>query len=293
MTTAKTVIDRNRQRRFGGANTYSYPSSAGVHSIVLVFKNYEYDTERLSRRTRATVASVGNTVVLPLPTNLTDTYNVQVGSYELGGVGALAADLASRGSVGDAITGTKDALVREGQNVANDIINGNFSGLYSNFQAATAFGMRNFLDALPVGGINQGLSVGTGRAVNPHIALTFDGVGLKSHQFNWNLSPRNAQEAETIKNIIDCIKKAMLPSYWKDNSDNAFRRALLEYPDIVEIFFTGVNPNYLFHFKPALIQDFTVDYAPNGIALNRGGKPSFINMSLSLTEATIHTREDV
>ena len=44
--------------------------------------------------------------------------------------------------------------------------------------------------------------------------------------------------------------------------------------------------------KTAMISQFNVDYTPNGIALNRGGKPSAVRLTMTMTEASIHTKSD-
>jgi hypothetical protein len=41
-----------------------------------------------------------------------------------------------------------------------------------------------------------------------------------------------------------------------------------------------------------MISQFNVDYTPNGIALNRGGKPSAVRLTMTMTEAAIHTKAD-
>ena len=44
--------------------------------------------------------------------------------------------------------------------------------------------------------------------------------------------------------------------------------------------------------KTCMISQFNVDYTPNGIALNRGGRPSAIRINMVMTEAAIHTKSD-
>ena len=41
-----------------------------------------------------------------------------------------------------------------------------------------------------------------------------------------------------------------------------------------------------------MISQFNVDYAPNGIALNKGGRPSAVRLTMVMTEAAIHTKSD-
>jgi len=99
------------------------------------------------------------------------------------------------------------------------------------------------------------------------------------------------EEAEQIKGMVNFIKSRMLPGY-ATGGESSLGRALLTYPDLVDIYFTGLNQSYFYFFKPAMINTFTTDFTPQGLALNKGGKPSFINITMTVTEAQIHTRGD-
>ena len=271
---------------------YVYPDGQSAHNMVLVFRDYSYNPtagvvgQRVNRNTTASV-------VLPIPANLQDTYSVNINPYELGSLGALTAD---------ALNGQARAAVADASGAVGSAIDGaagapgmgqSAGSLLSNIRAAGSFVGRNALDDLGIGGAAGAIDVATGTAVNPHVTLRFEGVNLKSHTFNWSMSPRNEREAETLKNLINFIRSRMLPEYDGAGGNSAISRGLLKYPSLVDIFFTGVDQNYFYYFKPAMIQNFTTDYTPNGITLNRGGKPAFINMTMQLTEAAIHTRNDV
>ena len=271
---------------------YVYPDGQSAHNIVLVFRDYSYNPtagvigQRVNRNTTASV-------VLPIPANLQDTYSVQINPYELGSLGALTAD----GLNGQARAAAADAAQVAGSafgGAAEAPGMGQAAGnLLSSLRSAGSFVGRNALDDLGIGGAAGAIDVATGTAVNPHVTLRFEGVNLKSHTFNWSMSPRNEREAETLKDLINFIRSRMLPEYDGPGGNSAISRGLLKYPSLVDIFFTGVDQNYFYYFKPAMIQNFTTDYTPNGITLNRGGKPAFINMTMQLTEAAIHTRNDV
>ena len=69
-------------------------------------------------------------------------------------------------------------------------------------------------------------------------------------------------------------------------------RGLLRYPSMVDCFFHGIDSNYFYQLKTSMISQFNVDYTPNGIALNRGGKPSAVRLTMTMTEAAIHTKAD-
>ena len=63
------------------------------------------------------------------------------------------------------------------------------------------------------GDLKNSIDVTTGTIINPHTALIFDGVGLKSFTFDWQFSPKNEDEHKTLTNIIKKIKTHILPNY--------------------------------------------------------------------------------
>ena len=289
--TVESIIQQNRAKATTGR--YTYPNNQSAHNIVLTFRDYSYQGTEGVVRPRAT-ANMSAAVVLPLPSNLADTYSVNINPFEMGTMGAAVADAIS-GSGRSAISGDLGrylgSLGEGGTPVSGDNM---ISNALSSTRAAGAFIGRNLLDEIPgLGGISGAVDVATGTAINPHMTLRFEGVNLKSHTFTWTLSPESEQEAETLKNLINFIRQKMLPTYGDPSGQSSLSRTILNYPSLVDIYFTGVNQDYFYYFKPCMIQNFTTDYTPNGIVLNRGGKPSFITMTMQLSEARIHTASDV
>jgi hypothetical protein len=262
--------------------------------MVLVFKDYDYRSATSSGfvrgEDRAVSSKIDASVSLPIPNNLTDTYNVKVGPYELGVTGALALDTLGAGGRAELLADAQSAFSSGGETIAGT---DKTTAVGSTFKIASAFMGRNVLDKLPgAGGINTAIDMRTGNTVNPHVALKFDGVDLKQHTFNWQLSPRSNEEARQLKDLLQFIKARMLPAYAIDG-ESSVSRALLTYPNLVDIFFTGIDQNYFYYFKPVMINTFTTDFTPQGLALNKGGRPSFINCTMTVTEAQIHTRSDI
>jgi len=123
--------------------------------------------------------------------------------------------------------------------------------------------------------------------------LAFNGVDLKNFTFNWALSPKNKADSDALRQIERKFKQHILPSYRGLNDTNsALDRAFLGYPDLVEIFFKGIDPNYYFEFKPGMVSSFNINYSPNGNVILEGGRPASITMSMTFKEARIHTRQD-
>ena len=79
------------------------------------------------------------------------------------------------------------------------------------------------------------------------------------------------------------------------NTGTSISRGLLKYPKMVDILLVGVDSSYFIQFKTGMITQLAVDYTPNGVAVYKGesgAKPTFINITLSMKEAAIHTRDD-
>ena len=274
---------------------FSYPLTPGQHNIVFHFKDYDYTKATnggfIRGEDRAVTSQMKASVSMPIPNNLTDTYNVKVGPYELGAIGATALDALGSSGRADMMRDVKAANDAANAASAGDMDAIGTAG--SIFRLASAYMGRNLLDKLPgAGGIGTAIDMRSGSTVNPHVALKFDGVDLKQHTFSWQLSPRSEEEARMLKDMFQFIKARMLPGYLFDG-ESSLSRGLLTYPNLVDIFFTGIDQNYFYYFKPAMINTFTTDFTPQGLALNKGGRPSFINCTMTVTEAQIHTRGDI
>ena len=126
-----------------------------------------------------------------------------------------------------------------------------------------------------------------GSAPNPHITAIFRGVGLRTHNFSWKLSPASQQESVILNNIIMHIRAAMLPQRGIGN-------LTMKFPDEVDIYIGGSSDEYLYHFKRAVIRNMTTNFAPDGITsfFAGTGAPTAVNLTLDLLETSIHTRGD-
>jgi len=293
ITPAAAVIDQRKQNLNTSSDLY-FPSTIGHHAMILNFKDYAYGGS-------AHAAIVGqDSIVLPLPKQLQDNLNIKVGSDELGILGSLTAEASSGATSVASLTDARSKLAgmfgaaqKEGEDTIGDI--GSIAdGL--NLAADSAL----FLARAGLGGIApdiaKGISAGTGTAVNPYATLVFSGVDLKVHNFEWLLSPDTPDEAETLQKIIKTIQRHVTPEMdgvaGSSVSKSTLARGLLRYPSMVDCFFHGIDQNYFYKLKTSMISQFNVDYTPNGIALNRGGRPSAVRITMVMTEAAIHTKAD-
>lgn len=277
-----------------------YPLDLGPHGVVMNFHDYSFDATRSN-----THKSVNDTVTLPVPANLQDNMTLKVGASELGSIGGLASDLLNGGAAGT-VQGTLDSINTSGgafgaEFARNLSANGNDKlkaalstvggAASSGYQVAKYFAASAVDSIAP--GVGLALSTANGTTINPHVTVEFDGVGLKTHTFEWTFAPQSEEEAEQLRRIIKLFKQKALPKY-KSINDGAgtLSRGLLTYPSLVNIFFVGIDPAYFWYFKPCMISAININYAPQGVAVARGGKPAIVTMQMELQESTIHTAED-
>jgi hypothetical protein len=249
--------------------TYSefrFPDDLGAHAIIMNFSDYSYD------RSANTVSTVTNSsICLPIPSELKDSFSLRISGAELGVMGDLA-----RTAVAAAA----------GANNFEEAINNIKSN--SDLGASTVAKAIKAAIASTDNSIVRGAESALGTIVNPHIALTFDGIDLKSHNFSWTLAPTSSSESVRLAKMIKTIKRNILPKYKKDAG-----RTFLEYPKVVDIFFLGSEPGHMYFFKRCMVTQFESDYAPMGTpAFLPNGRPAIVTLRIALTEMEIHTSDD-
>lgn len=121
----------------------------------------------------------------------------------------------------------------------------------------------------------------SGQAPNPYLVVTFDNPVLKTHQFQWKFSPQSQAETQTLANIIGLLKAASLPI------NNG---ALLGFPNVLTLKLVPAD-QFLYTFKPCVIENITINYSPSGVPSFFAGSnaPAEIEMVLALKEIEIWT----
>lgn len=272
MASFNTAASQTSKRRNASSYTeLSFPKVLGPHSMMLNFQKYSStNVGTIQRNPGAT------SIALPIPTNLADSFSMKVGPMELGAFGNAArgsAEAAQKYFGGGTFTeDDSKGMLQNAVAVAGKV------GLQAASKAVSAVGGDAAI---------KGAEVALGATQNPFLALTFDGIDLKTHNFQWQLAPESFDDSENLKNIIDKIKSNITPGY------KGGVRAYLEYPSTVDVFFLGTQDGYLYPFKRCMVNTFEANYAGGGLpAFVEGGKPAVVNLSISLTEMEIWTNED-
>jgi len=316
---------REAERKSASSGTnIRFPDKPNPHSMLMVFKEYDFKnyepgvyanplynkkiTDEGIRTSGVGLRSL-NSIELPFPKQLTDNTalninnqtrdpliekGAEVASNFVNGNSTLS-DLPGQLQSAGAIAGNKfNELMKGGGGNAGDLVKGVFgaAGGVKQADVASAAGylLRQAGSALGVG--TGAVDLVTGQTLNPKETLAFQGVQLRTHQFNWDLYPSNRADTSQIKAIIDTLKKNALPRITGFNE--SFNDVFLSFPHVVEIYLLGVNQEYFPVFKPAMITNISVDYGAGGnLAIMKGGAPAGVSISLSLMELEIQTAEDL
>lgn len=246
---------------------YLYPADLGDRYWIR-FNFKEYD--RASVGSTANFIS-GDSIRLPTPANLLDNYSLQYNTTNLGALGGVGAEKVAE------ILNSTSASPQEIYNTARGVNEVLFS------QEMVGVMLRRAAGALS-DSVQTSIDQITGNILNPYATQAFQGVDLKSHQFTWRFSPRDPQESNQLRFIINKLKFHSAPV----TSNSGLR---MKYPSVVVI--EIYNGGYLFPFKPCFISGITVNYAPSGVpAFFKGtNAPTEIELSMSLREIEIQDRQ--
>jgi hypothetical protein len=238
------------------------------------FRFSKYRRRSIFERTAFT--PTGASLILPIPNNLTDTQAVSWGD----------SDSSNNALVGAGIESALKGLNNNAGGIEGAI------GVASTMLAPAAAGLAlNQADkAASTTGIpiDQVLQM-AGVAQNPFLTLLFKSPAFKTHTFSWKLSPNNVPESEKLRDIISMFRRHMLPAIAPSTGGT-----LLTYPDIVEINLFP-NENFLYKFKPCVVESMSVNFAPNAgpSFFKNSNAPTEIQLSVNLKEIEYWLQDDV
>lgn len=171
------------------------------------------------------------TFKFPLPTRLNDTNHVNWQQENLGMVGGLA----------QVNTKANEAISKAAENgmqgLAGSALIGTLGGMISSNLGT-------------VGKLGQATA---GLAPNEFLTLLFKGPTYKKFTLEFIISPNRPEISQKIHNTLNLFKNSQAPAL-------AYEGTVFKYPRVFNINFVGSE--YLYKFKPAVLDTFSVDYAP-------------------------------
>ena len=255
------VEAKSEKQIFAGA--LAFPSAMKYYTK---FTFYEYDKKVVNQgpKNQPTV-----TIILPMPNDLHESFAVAYEEPALGPIMGAGADSligAIRGNPSDVQTPKSSA----------------FDVGVSGIQAAAMSVAKKMVpesDLLKIG------SMALGKAPNPHLAVLFSNIGLRTHSFSYKFAPTSASELQTLKKIIQHLKTRMLPGM--DTS------MLFTFPDVCDIEF-GPKKDKPYKIKRCVMESINVNYTPMGSpAFFKTGDPVMVEIQMSFKEISVFTRVDL
>jgi hypothetical protein len=265
-----------RSRSSGMASVMQYPDEVTSLNQFISFYFQEIVRPGPLAPRRSKPAAL---IVLPIPTNLVEQFNMQYNEKKYG----TALGLLEKAGAFDAATISQIAGGgQQGIDKTRELTKSVIDTVKSNvgLTAAVQLGIRNVVgDGIILSAIERA----SGAILNPYQALQFDGIQLRAHTFSYRFSPKSASEAASLKEIINEFKIRMHPE--KDG-------LLLTYPDVCQI---GFAPDSAmpYKFEQSFLESMTVNYAPsNTPAFFKGGEyPAEIEITLNFRERVPVTKE--
>lgn len=271
-----------------------FPQDIGKYGMLMVFRDYKFQ-ERREVIDRQPTPTISGSILLPLPRNMVDNQSVNLNGTQLGLTGEIIAKTMSEsGNSLEAMANAAASMFPTGSQAANgirDLIASGGEGIGQDIASQLNYLGRRVLSAV---GDPSAFNVGSGSIVNPKQALSFDGMILKNHQFDWTLIPRTPGESEVLRQVIRMIKRHMLPGFQNVNlgGTSVIPRAFLKFPSMVDLFFMGFEEGFMYPFKTSMISSMTANYTPQGVSILKGGKPAGLELTLGFIEADIHVSAD-
>jgi len=224
------------------------------------------------------VSSSKGIIILPIPSNISDSNSVSYSEDKLDAVTAVAGQVAlsvmetnfSPTFLEDVSRRVRASLQNSGSTLGIDEAKNIYLGNLAT-QAAGIAGIGNM-------SLDQLLARSEGKILNPNMELLFNGPTIRSFKFSFKFTPRSEPEAKQVKLIIGSLKRHMVPQ-----NPGAF----LGTPNFFELRYRSGNENHKFlnKFKQCVLENMSVNYTgENTYATYADGTPVSMIMDLTFKE---------
>ena len=252
-----------------------FPADLRQLAQLIMFKPMTYS--RKKRKMAAQEFRKG-AISLPIPGNFSTAYSTAYSDTELGTLTPAGERIGQSLSGASIVDEIRAGMRWEASKLVQDVL-GTIKG------AGTAAAINAATSINP--GLRASVSLNRGIAVNPHLALVFNGVGFRTHQFSYKFTAKNPTESNILQNIIKRFKIHMHPAL--DTAGFEF-----VYPDQFYIKVIG-TAGYTFQIGRSVLTDFSVNYNGSGIPafFEQTGAPVEIEITMTFKEIDIITRDEL
>jgi len=129
-----------------------------------------------------------------------------------------------------------------------------------------------------------------GYVFNPQEQLMFEGIDFRKFNMSFTFTPSSKEEADAVREIIKTFRKNAAP-----NIGGILGFFYIPPSQFMITYCSGNGSNqYIHQFKRSVLEDITVNYAPNGWSAHSDDySPVQTTISLTFKELELVTREDI
>ena len=206
--------------------------------------------------------------ILPIPKGFTDTFENTWNNVDLGAIlGNTMSALKGESSGASAAAGVAAGI-------GNKILD-------------TA--MSNFGLSEEKGAVENAVSVGLRKNLNPFTSLMYKSPALRQFQFTWSLKPKNAKQAFLINKFIDDVRLAAHPSF--ASVGGVELGGFFNYPSEFQVQIVGGNNKTLLDMIGSVCTNLQVQYDTEGnVYTHVDGRPVTSTITISLQETQLLNR---
>lgn len=247
-----------------------FPTDPGKY----IFRMTVHEYSRESLNAVGQLKQTKQTILLPLPGDLTDFNQVSFEPTNIGAFVGAPIEMIAKG-----ISGPKTP------DIATESIGQRLGDAGKKvMEALGAVGGVTLGSLQQVGGpLGSAVDAGTaltGYSPNQFLTILMRGPQYKRHKFRWHLQPKNFQESQIINKMLIDLKNHSAPGLLPGG-------AIFSWPMIFQCAFMP-NSQYLFKFKPAVMESIVVDYAGGGMPAFYAGAtdnaPESVKVEMSFLE---------
>lgn len=258
------------------AINYTFPSN-------IMTEKEKYPYIMFSTRTSEKEGNTPLNIILPAPSNITIT---QSGNYEDFETTSLENLRTIGGETSKIVSNAADKLgIVKNTELINKGVLGKIGDVAKNVKD-TLLNNSNL--------VQNYTGLATKKAINPNANTLFKGNTFREWPFSFSLTPRNSNDAKSIKEIWRHFQAYTYASTYTSVVNIS---AILDYPPLWNIYFCTTSEQNETSFIPkawsCYLTTCTIDINPEVSLFHKDGSPKTVNIRLTFKESKVLTREEI
>jgi len=242
----------------------SYPHDIANSPYFTVLRFREYTRQEPTERPRE---KDGGTIILPLPAELIEIYNITYAQPAMGVMGLAIKDMGESNNVESNAEVLRQRL--GDPKFLTDAITTTTQQVISQLSETAGAAM----------------SLVLGNAPNPHMRSIFENVPLRLFNWTWKFAPRTPDEGREVRRIVNAFRRHSLPA---DNLGGL----RLSFPDELFVDFVGKHSDFLPKIRKCVVVSVSFNHARNAQpTFFHDGTPTHMELAVQVQEVNQITRE--